>query len=94
MKISEVTREIIKDHCGISGDDSDGLLDVYGEAAKTQICGYTGLSLEELDDFPDLVYAYLAIVGEMFSAREITVESDKINPMAKQIMDLHRVNLL
>lgn len=94
MKISEVTREIIKDHCGISGDDSDSLLDVYGEAAKSQICGYTGLSRDELDDFPDLVYAYLAIVGEMFSTREITVESDKINPMAKQIMDLHRVNLL
>lgn len=94
MKISEVTQEILKDHCGISGDDSDGLLDVYSEAAKSQICGYTGLSREELDEFPDLVYAYLALVGEMFSTREITVESGKINPMAKQIMDLHRVNLI
>lgn len=94
MKISEVTREILKDHCGISGDDSDDLLDVYSDVAIHQICDYTGLSQEGIDDFPDLVYAYLALVGEMFSTREMRVEFDKLNPMAKQIMDLHRVNLL
>lgn len=94
MKISEVTREIIKDHCGISDNDSDGLLDVYREAAVLQISGYTGLSREELDDHPDLAYALLAIVGEMFTTRDMRVEYDKLNPMAKQIMDLHRVNLL
>lgn len=94
MKISEVTDEIIKDHCGISGGDSDGLIAVYKGAAIAEICAYTGLSSEALDDHEDITYAYLAIVAEMFSVREMTVEINRLNPMAAQILDSHRRNLL
>lgn len=94
MKISDVTDEIIKDHCGISGDDSDALIAVYKGAAIAEICAYTGLSREELDEHEDITYAYLAIVAEMFSVREMTVEIDRLNPMAAQILNSHRRNLL
>lgn len=94
MKISGVTNELIKEHCGISGDDSDGLLEIYKRAAIAQICAYTALSEEQLDELEDVAYAFLALVCEMFSVRDMTVEIDKLNPMAKQILDSHRRNLL
>lgn len=94
MKISEVNLDTIKAHCGVSDSDSDGLLEIYRSAAYRQILDYTGLSAEQADELPDLAYALLAIVGEMFSTREMRVEYDRLNPMAKQIMDLHTVNLL
>ncbi len=94
MKISEVTDEIIKDHCGISGADSDGLIAVYKAAAVSEICGYTALSREQLDEYEDITYEFLAIIAEMFSVREMTVEIDRLNPMAAQILNSHRRNLL
>lgn len=94
MRVSEVTDDIIKDHCGISGDDSDALIAVYKGAAISEICSYTGFSREELDEHEDITYAYLAIVAEMFSVREMTVEIDRLNPMAAQILNSHRRNLL
>lgn len=94
MRISDVTDEIIKDHCGVSGNDSDALIAVYKAAAISEICGYTALSREELDEYEDITYAFLAIVAEMFSVREMTVEIDRLNPMAAQILNSHRRNLL
>ncbi len=94
MKISEVSLNLIKDHCGVSGNDSDELLNIYKEAAAKQISDYTGLSPKEMDGFPDLVYPYLAIIGDMFNSRTMTADSDKLNPMAVQIMNLHCRNFL
>lgn len=94
MRVSEISNEILKQHCGISGGDSDGLLDVYRKAAIAEICAYTALSADELDEHEDITYAFLALVCEMFSTREMTVELDKLNPMAAQILDSHRRNLL
>ena len=94
MRISEITDGIIKDHCGISGNDSDALIGVYRSAAIAEICAYTALAPEELDEHEDISYAFLALVCEMFSTREMTVELDKLNPMAEQILNSHRRNLL
>lgn len=94
MRISEVSDKVIKDHCGISGDDSDALIGVYKSAAIAKICAYTALAEAELDEHEDITYAFLALIDEMFSVREMTVEIDTINPMAAQILDSHRRNLL
>ena len=94
MKISDITIDLIKEHCGISGDDSNALIEVYKDAALAQICAYTGLTAAELDGLEDIAYAFLAIVGEMFSVREMTVEITDLNPMAKQILESHRRNFL
>ncbi len=94
MKISEVSLSVIKAHCGVSDNDSDELLEIYRASAVKQICDYTGLSADELDEYEDLVYAVLVIVGDMFGSRTMTVEQDKLNPMAVQIMNLHCRNLI
>jgi uncharacterized phage protein (predicted DNA packaging) len=94
VKLSEIPISTVKDHCGISGADSDGLIEIYIAAAKKQISDYTGHSIEDLDNYEDIPYAFLAIVCEMYSYRTMTVDVDKLNPMAAQIMNMHCVNLL
>lgn len=93
MRISDVPRETIMDHCGIS-EDPAGLIPIYKDAAIAEICAHTALTREELDEHEDITYAFLAIVCEMFNSREMTVEEDRLNPMAAQILDSHRRNLL
>ena len=93
MRISDIPNETILDHCGVS-EDPAGLIPIYKDAAIAEICAYTGLSTEELDEYGDITYAFLALVCEMFNTRQMTVEIDRLNPMATQILDSHRRNLL
>lgn len=94
MKISEVSDAVIMAHCGISDEDEGGLLDIYKRAAIAEICNYTALPEEKLDDYPDITYAFLTLVCEMYDSREMTVEITSLNPTAEQILDSHRRNLL
>lgn len=81
------------DHCGVS-EDPAGLIPIYRDAAISEVCAYTSLTREELDEHEDITYAFLALVCEMFNTRQMTVEIDRLNPMAAQILDSHRRNLL
>lgn len=94
MKLSEVSLSVVKAHCGVSGTDSDELLDVYMDAGKKLVCDYTGLSETEVDDFPDITVAFLNIVNEMFSQRLIMTSGTQLNEFQRQILDMHSVNLL
>lgn len=94
MKISEVSLSVVKAHCGISGGDSDELLGVYMAAAKKIAADYTGLSEEQLDDFPDITVAFLNMVNEMYSQRLVMTAGAQMNAFQRQILDMHSVNLL
>lgn len=94
MKISEVSLSVIKAHCGVSGNDSDELLKVYLEAAKRLAADYTGLSEEQLDEFPDITVACLNMVNEMYSQRLVMTAGTKMNEFQRQILDMHSVNYL
>ena len=94
MKISEVSLSVIKAHCGVSGNDSDELLKVYLEAAKKLAADYTGLSEEQLDEFPDITIACLNMVNEMYSQRLVMTAGTQMNEFKRQILDMHSVNYL
>lgn len=94
MKLSEVSLSVIKAHCGVSGGDSDELLNVYSDAAKKLCEDYTGLSAEELDKFPDITVAFLNMVNEMYSQRLVMTSGTQMNEFQRQILDMHSVNLL
>ena len=94
MKISEVSLSVVKAHCGISGEDSDELLEIYMAAAKKLAADYTGLPEEQLDEFPDITVAYLNMVNEMYSQRLVMTAGTQMNEFQRQILDMHSVNYL
>ena len=94
MKISEASLSVVKAHCGISGEDSDELLEIYMAAAKKLAADYTGLSEEQLDEFPDITVAYLNMINEMYSQRLVMTAGAQMNAFQRQILDMHSVNYL
>lgn len=94
MKISQITKNTIKDYCGISGEDSDSLIDVMSDACKAFIRGYTGLSDEELDLHEDITVAYLVIINDMYSVRDYVADKSNLNPTAAQILYQYSVNFV
>lgn len=96
MKLSELTAEIVAAHCGISDSstETEQLLEMYKAAAVAFVLGYTGISADELDNFEDITVACCCIIDDMYNNRSMTVSCDKLNPTARQILDMHCRNLL
>lgn len=76
------------------GNIDDWLFEIILPSAKSFIRSYTGLSEILIDQYEDITLALLVICNEMYEKREYTVDKDKINPIAKTILDLHPRNLL
>ena len=89
MKLSEVTTDIVMAHCGCSDDESRALIEIYSPAAKKYVADYTAHTAEELDEYEDIPYAFLCVACEMYNNRSMTVDADKLNPLARSILDLH-----
>ena len=94
MTANQVSVEDVKEYLRLDDNEDDAAIGTILTAAKSFIQSYTGLSALETDKYEDLTAAVLVLVAEMYDNRLYTVESDKINPIAKSIMDLHAVNLL
>lgn len=94
MKISEVTAEDIKHFLHITDNEDDALIGCCIESAKSYILDYTALTAQEADEIPNLVYALYCICSDMYNVRDMTVTADKVNRMAKCIIDMHRRNLV
>jgi len=93
VKVSDIRSDVVKDFCGISDEESDGILAVVMPAARAFIRTYTGLTDAEIDEKEELGTAYMALVNDMISSREYSSPSVKnINPCVKLLLDMNSVN--
>lgn len=93
MKVSDIRSDAVKDYCGISDEESDGILAVVMSAARAFIRTYTGLTDAEIDEKEEIGTAYMALVNDMISNREYSGPSTKnINPCVKLLLDMNSVN--
>lgn len=60
--------------------------------AKDYIKNYTGQS--DLDAYPDMVYAVLVLVQDMWDTRTLYVDKATVNRTVESILNLHSINLL
>ena len=106
MKISEITQELIlsqlrENEQALSETELD-YIDMLKEATIAYIKEWTGIkevSIPDvhghmLDDYEDLVYPFMTIISFMYDNRQMTVEKDKINPIAASALNLHSFNLI
>lgn len=95
-KISEITTEDLVDYLRISELDApqEQLLTTIKAAATNYIVGATGLSLEELDDYPDLTLALYALSQDMYDNRTYYVDKANISDTVSTILNMYRKNLL
>lgn len=95
-KISEITLNDLVDYLRISELDSSQtqLLTTIQAAATSYIVGVTGLTLEQLDNYPDLTIALYALVQDMYDNRAIYVDKANIGDTVSTILNMYRTNLL
>lgn len=96
-KVSEIRAEDVWEYLNPSdamdAEDANTLKTMIG-VAKAYISSYTGRSLEELDNYQDLVIVALVLCQDMFDNRTLYVDKANVNRVVESIMDLHSVNLL
>lgn len=95
-KISEITLTDLVDYLRISELDSSQtqLLTTIQAAAVNYIVGVTGLTLVQLDNYPDLTLALYALVQDMYDNRAIYVDKANISDTVSTILNMYRTNLL
>ena len=94
MILSQVTESDVLNYLRADAEEDGGEIKIMLEAAKAFVFSYTGLSPLEADEHEDLTIALLTLCGEMYDNRLYTVENDKLNPIAKSILDMHSRNLI
>lgn len=95
-KISEITTTDLVDYLRITELDSSQtqLLTTIKAAAINYVVGVTGLSVSELDNYPDLTIAVYALVQDMYDNRAIYVNTTNISDTVSTILNMYRTNLL
>lgn len=95
-RISEITTEDLVDYLRLPDVDSAQLqlLTTLKAAAVSYIVGVTNLKLEDIDKYPDLTVAFLALVQDMYDNRTIYVDKRNISDTVSTILNMYRTNLL
>lgn len=93
--MTELTAEDLKDY--LREDEDSGTLLAVLEAAKQYVSTYTGLTMEQCDEYEDLNIACLAVAADLYDNRAATMQTSAIvreNPVVAQILGAYSVNLL
>lgn len=95
-KISEITLNDLVDYLHLTELDGSQaqLLTTIKAAATSYIVGVTGLTLEQLDNYPDLTLALYALAQDMYDNRAIYVDKANISDTVSTILNMYRTNLL
>ena len=96
QKVSDITPSDLAEYLRITEvtTDDTNTLNSLLTVAKVYVGEYTGRSIEELDDYRDMVIAILILVQDMWDNRALYVDSTNINKTVGSILNLHSVNLL
>jgi hypothetical protein len=95
-KISEITINDLVDYLRLPEFDGSQaqLLTTIKAAVTSYILGVTGLSLVQLDNYPDLTLAFFALAQDMYDNRAIYVDKANISDTVSTILNMYRTNLL
>lgn len=96
MKVSELTTETIELYGKVESDAEDvGLLErMFLPAAKEYIMQHTGMTAEQMDKHPDVTVAVCALCVQMYDNRSVTIDADKLNQVAVDIINRYSMNLI
>ena len=95
-KVSDITATNLAEYMRLvdpTVEDLNTVSSMQG-VAEAYITQYTGKTLEELDDYQDMVIAVMVLVQDMWDNRSLYVEESNVNKVVESILNLHSGNLL
>ena len=95
-KVSDLTAASVAEYLRLidpDTTDTNTLTTLLG-VAKDYVTQYTGKTLEQLDDYKDMIIAVLVLCQDMWDTRTLYVDSNNANKVVTSILNLHSENLL
>lgn len=95
-KVSDITYTDVANYIRLPEITTDDIntLNTLIVVAKNFIIGYTGHTLEELDNYLDFVIVVLILCQDMWDNRTLYVDKTNLNKVVNTILGMHSVNLL
>ena len=95
-KVSEITYQDVADYIRVSEitEEEQNLLNNLINISKAYIMGYTGHTIEELDNHQDFVIVLFILCQDMWDNRTLYVDNTNLSVVVDNILGMHSVNLL
>lgn len=95
-KVSEITPQDLSEYIRLVDPTQDDLntLSTLLTVAKVYVGEYTGRTIQDLDDYKDIIIVILVLVQDMWDNRTLYVDTNNANKVVESILGLHSVNLL
>ena len=95
-KVSQITAQDVAEYLRIVEVTADDLntLNTLLTVAKVYVGEYTGRTIQDLDDYRDIIIVVLILCQDMWDNRTLYVDSSNVNKVVESILGLHSVNLL
>ena len=95
-KISEITYQDVADYIRLSEvtqDDQNTLTNLINISID-YISKYTGVAVENLDNYNDMVIVVFILCQDMWDNRTMYVDNTNLNKVVETILGMHQINLL
>lgn len=94
-KISDITYQDLAEYLRlVEYEDETNTLNNMLSIAKNFISNYTGRTIEDLDNYNDLVSVIFVLVQDMYDNRSLYVDKSNLNNFVETTLGLHQINLL
>ena len=95
-KVSEITWQDVADYIRlpeVSNGDQNTLTNLINISIDF-ISKYTGVEVENLDNYNDMVIVVFILCQDMWDNRTLYVDNTNLNKVVETILGMHSVNLL
>lgn len=95
-KISEITYLDVANYIRLSevSQDDQNTLNNLINISIDYISKYTGVSVENLDNYSDMVIVVFILCQDMWDNRTLYVDNTNLNKVVETILGMHQINLL
>ena len=95
-KVSDITAQDVADYLRLVEVTTDDIntLNTLLTVAKVYVGEYTGRTIQDLDNYKDIIIVVLILCQDMWDNRTLYVDTNNANKVVESILSLHAVNLL
>lgn len=96
IKVSDITYSDIASYLRLSevSEDDQNYLTTLINISKEYISKYTGISIENLDNYADFIIVVFVLCQSMYDDRTMYVDNSNLNKVVETILGMHQNNLL
>lgn len=95
-KVSDITYSDIASYLRLSEitEDDQNYLTTLINISKEYISKYTGIAINDLDNYIDLIIVVFVLCQSMYDVRSLYVDNSNLNKVVETILGMHQNNLL